>query len=50
MPFKSNLISSKKPEINWNVLREDHIKAWKSYPPYDYVIDGWAIGAILQKK
>jgi len=50
MPFKSNLISSKKPEINWNVLREEHIKAWKSYPPYDYVIDGWAIGAILQKK
>lgn len=47
--FNSNLVSDKKPLLNWEELRKKHVKAWKSYPPYNYVLDGWAIGAILKK-
>src|SRR3989338_7907190 len=43
------LIHDKKPVIDWDDLKKKHIRAWKSFPPYDYVTEGWAIGAILKK-
>lgn len=49
-PFRPLLIDDKKPVINWEELKKQHIEAWKSFPPYDYVTEGWAIGVILQKK
>jgi len=49
-PYKRYLIKDEKPEINWNELKDKHIKAWKSFPPYNYVAEGWAVGVVLQKK
>ncbi len=49
-PFKSNLLSKEKPNIKWEQLKEKHQEAWKSFPPYDYIVQGWAIGVVLQKK
>lgn len=43
------LIHDKKPVIDWDDLKKKHIRAWKSFPPYDYVTEGWAIGTILKK-
>jgi len=49
-PYRRYLIKDEKPKINWNELKEKHVKAWKSFPPYNYVTEGWAIGVVLQKK
>ena len=48
-PYRSFLIQDKKPVINWDKLKEKHIRSWKSFPPYDYVTDGWAIGVVMKK-
>jgi len=47
--YRSNLVSDKKPELNWNELKEKHLEAEKSFPPYNYINEGWAIGVILKK-
>jgi len=39
-----------KTNENWNELKEKHISAWKSFPPFNYVNEGWAVGVILKKK
>lgn len=49
-PYRSLLLEDKMPSINWNELKKYHIEAWKSFPPYDYVTEGWAMGVILRKK
>lgn len=49
-PYRSFLISDKKPEINWEQLKVKHIEAWRSFPPFNYVTEGWAVGVVLQKK
>ena len=48
-PYKGFLINNKKPVINWNELKKKHISAWKSFLPYDYITEGWAIGVVLKK-
>ena len=50
IPYRSNLLVDKKPEINWDELKQKHIEAWKSFPPYNYVTEGWSIGVVLLKK
>jgi len=47
--YRSNLVSDKKPELNWKELKEKHLEAEKSFPPYNYITEGWAIGVILKK-
>jgi ubiquinone/menaquinone biosynthesis C-methylase UbiE len=49
-PYRSLLIKDEKPEIDWEQLKQAHIKAWKSFPPFTYVTEGWALGVVLQKK
>lgn len=49
-PYRSYLLVDKKPEINWDELKRKHVEAWKSFPPYNYVTEGWSIGVVLQKK
>ena len=48
--YKSFLLVDEKPKINWTELKEKHISAGKSFPPFNYVNEGWAIGVILEKK
>lgn len=48
-PFRSNLLSDKKPEFDWNILKEKHQQAWKSRYPYYFSMDGWSVGIIMQK-
>jgi ubiquinone/menaquinone biosynthesis C-methylase UbiE len=48
-PYKKFLIKDEKLIIDWNDLKEKHVSAWKSFPPYNYVSEGWAIGTILKK-
>lgn len=47
--FESNLISHNKLELEWDRLKQQHVKAWRSFPPYQYVKEGWTIGMILKK-
>lgn len=49
-PYQEFLLSQKIPDINWEELKKKHLKAWKEFPPYNYIKEGWAIGVILQKK
>jgi len=50
-PYWSFLVMDKKPEINWDKLKQAHIEAWKSFQYYSNIEeDGWAIGIVLQKK
>ena len=48
-PYKEFLINDKKPILNWDELKKKHISAWKAFPPYDYITEGWAIGVVLKK-
>ena len=48
-PYRSNLIKDEKPIIKWDDLKVKHLKAGKSFPPYDYISEGWAMGVILKK-
>lgn len=48
-PYRKNLIVDSKPEINWNEIKIKHIEAEKSFPPYNYITEGWAVGVILKK-
>ena len=48
--YKSFLLVDGKPKINWTELKEKHISAGKSFPPFNYLTEGWAIGVILKKK
>lgn len=49
-PYRSYLLIDKKPEINWNELKNKHLEGWKAFPPYNYVLQGWAIGIVMEKK
>jgi len=49
-PYRRFLVVDKLPEIDWEELKAKHIRAWKEYPPFNYVTEGWAMGAVLQKK
>lgn len=49
-PYRSLLIKDSKPAINWEQLKAKHLDAWKSFPPFNYITEGWAMGAVLQKK
>lgn len=49
-PYRSFLIEDKKPEINWEQMKIKHLEAWKSFPPFNYITEGWAMGVVLQKK
>ena len=49
-PYRPLLLQDKKPDINWDELKNRHIEAWKAFPPYDYVYETWSMGAILRKK
>jgi len=48
--YSDFLVENKKPIIEWDTLRKEHIKAWKAFPPYNYVYDGWSVGSVLVKK
>lgn len=48
--YRSFLIKDGKPEINWEQLKTKHLEAWKSFPPFNYITEGWAVGVVLQKK
>ena len=48
--YSDFLVENKKPTIEWDALRKEHIKAWKAFPPYNYVYDGWSVGSVLVKK
>jgi ubiquinone/menaquinone biosynthesis C-methylase UbiE len=48
-PYRKLLIEDRKPEINWEQLKAKHLEAWKSFPPYSYITDGWAMGVVLRK-
>jgi len=48
-PYRSYLIKDQKPIIKWDELKVKHLKAEKSFPPYDYIFEGWAMGVILKK-
>lgn len=48
-PYRKNLIVDSKPEINWNEIKIKHLEAGKSFPPYNYISESWAIGVILKK-
>lgn len=48
-PYKEFLIDDARPIIDWNKLKEKHISGWKTFPPYDYVTEGWAVGVVLKK-
>ncbi len=47
--YRSNLLIDEKPELNWNELNKKYQEAWKSFPPFYYVIDSWAMGIVLKK-
>jgi 2-polyprenyl-3-methyl-5-hydroxy-6-metoxy-1,4-benzoquinol methylase len=49
-PFKAYLVEDKKPVVYWETAKEDHLRAWKSFPSQNYIDDGWAVGVILKKK
>jgi ubiquinone/menaquinone biosynthesis C-methylase UbiE len=49
-PYRGLLVKDGLPEINWEALKAKHIAAWKAFPPFDYVTEGWAMGVVLQKK
>lgn len=49
-PYKGLLVEDKLPEIDWEELKAKHIAAWKAFPPFDYVTEGWAMGVVLRKK
>jgi len=49
-PFRSLLIEDRKLEIDWERLKAKHLEAWKSFPPFSYITEGWAIGVVLQKR
>lgn len=44
------LIKNERPIINWDELKKKHLEAEKKFPPYNYLVEGWAMGIILQKK
>jgi len=48
--YTSFLLTNERPEVNWDKLKEKHLQAGKNFPPYTYVHEGWAIGAVLIKK
>ena len=48
-PFRQNLLIDSKPEIIWNELKIKHLEAGKTFPPYNYITEGWAIGVVLKK-
>ncbi len=47
---KHLLVENKKPKVDWNVLKEKHLAAEKEFPPYSYLVEGWAMGIILKKQ
>ena len=49
-PFRSYLVEDKKPVVNWEIAKENHVRAWKLFPSQDYIDEGWAVGVILHKK
>lgn len=49
-PYRGLLVKDRLPEINWEALKAKHIAAWKAFPPFEYVTEGWAMGVVLQKK
>jgi len=48
-PFRNNLVNDEKPKIEWKELSKKHLDAEKSFPPYNYLLDSWAMGTILKK-
>jgi hypothetical protein len=48
-PYKDLLVEHKLPRIDWEELKVKHIAAWKAFPPFDYVTEGWAMGVVLRK-
>lgn len=46
--YHSLLVVNKKPQINWDDLKRKHLEAEKAFPPYNYLVEGWAIGIVLQ--
>jgi len=48
-PYRRFLLRSNKPEIDWDKMKEEYVKIWKSYPPYNYVYENWSCGVVLRK-
>ncbi|MGH9878522.1 MAG: class I SAM-dependent methyltransferase, partial [Nitrososphaerales archaeon] len=48
-PYNRFLVDDRLPDIMWEELKARHVAAWKEFPPFDYVTEGWAMGAVLQK-
>jgi len=48
-PYRRFLIEDKLPNIVWEELKVKHVSAWEAFPPFNYVTESWAVGAVLQK-
>ncbi len=48
--YQKLLVKNEKPIINWNELKKKHLDAEKKFPPYNYLVEGWAMGIVLEKK
>jgi len=48
-PYRKFLVNDKIPVFDWDAIKKKHISGWKSFPPYDYITEGWAVGVVLKK-
>ncbi len=49
-PYRRFLLRrSNKPEIDWEKMKKEYIKIFKSSPPYFAIYEGWACGVVLRK-
>lgn len=47
--YRHLLATDKKPEIDWQVTSKQCLDAWRSFPPFYYTVDAWAMGIVLRK-